>query len=605
MPVPGRFPALASLMRPFRTLRAPQSPSDVQRIERVLATARLFLVSTACLAVLVAPTTREAAPTLLTVEVLFTYLINSVLIFTLVRLRTRSSLAFRVTVHAVDILWSAGLAVFAEGPNSPFFVFFLFALVAAAYRWGYLETLGTAVAAVFFIAIQAEIALAQMERFPAIVGDVFDPNSLVMRVVYIFVFGLLLGYLAEEEQLYRAETFMVARIIAKVQVERPLANTIQLAISDILELFRASQVLLAVQELRSGRVFLWRLTPDRPVHAQSARPWEEVPVAEREDYLLKNYPATFDAVRGRLIQRHRPVDMLVANGDTGRGEHTATLLPPLFVARNSFKSLLSSSATFGSELFVRFLVFDPHVGVPRGVRLRFLQTLIRQTGPALYGAYLFRRLRTRAGAIERARVARELHDGVIQSLFGAEMQLDVLRRQALGGPTPAEAIHKVQEVVRSEILNLRDLMQHMRPIELQPRELLDFVADQVERFQRDTGISARFVSDLQEVPLSPRLCRELARIVQESLINVRKHSQASHVVVLLTLREGRWVLTVDDDGQGFSFAGRYSSAELDAARKGPIVIKERVRAMGGEIAIESAPGHGTRLEISLPQESRD
>ena len=62
--------------------------------------------------------------------------------------------------------------------------------------------------------------------------------------------------------------------------------------------------------------------------------------------------------------------------------------------------------------------------------LRFLQELVRQIGPAVYNVYLLRRLRLRAGALERARFARELHDGAVQSLIAVEMQVDVLRRQS-------------------------------------------------------------------------------------------------------------------------------------------------------------------------------
>jgi signal transduction histidine kinase len=58
---------------------------------------------------------------------------------------------------------------------------------------------------------------------------------------------------------------------------------------------------------------------------------------------------------------------------------------------------------------------------------------------------------------------------------------------------------------------------------------------------------------------------------------------------------------IEDDGRGFSFAGRLTQAELDAQAKGPLVIKERVRVIAGELAIESNPGQGSRLEISVPQ----
>jgi signal transduction histidine kinase len=206
-----------------------------------------------------------------------------------------------------------------------------------------------------------------------------------------------------------------------------------------------------------------------------------------------------------------------------------------------------------------------------------------------------------AKAMDRALVARELHDGAIQSLIGLEVQVDVLRRQAAGQSPLANGLARVQELLKSEVLNLRELMQQMKPIDLSPDQLLDFLAESVDRFWRETGISARFVSDLDEVPLAPVICQELARIAQEALVNIRKHSGARNVVMRFEFSGRRWRLIIDDDGHGFDFSGRLSQRELDAGRKGPVIIKERVRSIGGELTIESAKGRGARLEITLPE----
>jgi len=140
----------------------------------------------------------------------------------------------------------------------------------------------------------------------------------------------------------------------------------------------------------------------------------------------------------------------------------------------------------------------------------------------------------------------------------------------------------------------------MRPLNLDPRRFVDFLADLVERFRRETGISANFVTDLEEVRLPAYMLRELGRIVQEALINIRKHSGARHILVSLGLRDGICRIVIDDDGCGFGFAGRFSLQQLEADRPGPMVIKERVRNIGAGLTIESVPGRGARLEISLP-----
>ena len=169
-----------------------------------------------------------------------------------------------------------------------------------------------------------------------------------------------------------------------------------------------------------------------------------------------------------------------------------------------------------------------------------------------------RRLRERAGALERARFARELHDGAIQSLIAVEMQLDVLRRQSgTQAPVVNAELGRIQKLLREEVLKLRELMQTMKSFEVNADRLLGFISDTVERFRRETGIAAEFASELERVDLAQKKCRELARIVQESLVNVRKHSGAHHVLVRLAHRAGNLQLTVEDDGKGFSFSGSF------------------------------------------------
>ena len=107
--------------------------------------------------------------------------------------------------------------------------------------------------------------------------------------------------------------------------------------------------------------------------------------------------------------------------------------------------------------------------------------------------------------------------------------------------------------------------------------------------------------EADEISLPSPVCRELARIVQEALVNVRKHSGAKQVTVQLVEADGKWELTIEDDGAGFPFAGKISQAELDSSGRVPAIIRERVRLIQGELTIESKPGSGARLEILVPQ----
>jgi signal transduction histidine kinase len=250
-----------------------------------------------------------------------------------------------------------------------------------------------------------------------------------------------------------------------------------------------------------------------------------------------------------------------------------------------------------------FLFLPPRVYASRH-DLRDVQAILREVGPSVMNLYLQRRLQSRSAVVERTRISRELHDGVIQALIGVEMQLEVIRRQA-DGKVPesfSEPLRHIQKIIGQEVLNVRDLMLMLKPMDVDATRLVEYLASTVEQFRQRTGIKASFVCGVDEIDLSPRVCREIASIVQEALANVRKHSEATSVLVSLDSAEGSWRVTVDDNGRGLDFDGYLPHEEIEAQRKGPVLIKERLRAIQGRLGLYSHPGFGTKLEIVIPRE---
>jgi signal transduction histidine kinase len=178
----------------------------------------------------------------------------------------------------------------------------------------------------------------------------------------------------------------------------------------------------------------------------------------------------------------------------------------------------------------------------------------------------------------------------------------VVRRQSATQSAPLTAeLGRIQGLLREEVLKLRELMQQMKSLEVDSSNFFRFLEDTVERFQRETGIGARFVSEVDQIHMPQRVCRELVRIVQEGLVNVRKHSGARDALARFSEDNSFWYLIIEDNGRGFPFTGRFSQAELEQMGKGPLVIRERVRLIDGDLTIESNPGRGARLEIRVPK----
>ena len=598
----GSLSWLSPHYRDLWRFRAPLSAGEIRRTERWLATARVSLTIAALVTLWMEPA-RGVFYSRGLFWLLTVYLAHGVVVMLLVRFRHESTRAFRLVVHSADILWPVLMSLFATAQQGPFFLFFVFVMAAAAYRWGLWETVVTAATAVFLLWVEAfavhsgittmanqYLGAAHLPQFGI---RELDPQQLFLTSVYLMVLGLLLGYMAENQKKLRAERAVITRVLGSTRVEAGLTATLEEILGEILNLYGARRVISASQESNSYRVFLAEVTrnsEDRP-----ALRWREA-LPEAEATYLFDSPA--DGLYGERSSGQLNLIALNREGIRIRDVDTSVLAALAEVEK--FDSIVSVAFVFGREWTGRVFVFDPEVMGNREDELRFLQEFANQVGPAIYNVYLMRRLRERAGAVERARFARELHDGAIQSLIAVEMQLDVVRRQSGQAPIVTSELSRIQKLLREEVLKLRELMQEMKSFEVDSERLVGFLADTVERFRRETGISAEFISELQQVELPQKVCRELARIVQESLVNVRKHSGAHHVLVRLARRSGALQLTVEDDGKGFAFSGTLSHTELESMGKGPTVIRERVRLLAGELTVESTPGHGARLEVRIP-----
>src|ERR1039457_1771560 len=522
--------------------RAPLSAGEIRRTERWLATARVALTIAAEFALWMEPVQGGAYSRWL-YWLLTVYLAHAVVVMLLVRFRPQSTTAFRLVVHAADILWPVLISLFATAQRGPFFLFFVFVMAAAAYRWGLWETVGTAATAVALLwaeafAVRAGLEPAadqwlQMVHLPRLGVSVQEmvPQQLFMSSVYLLVLGFLLGYMSENQKKVRAERAVITRVLSSTRVEAGLTGTMQQILGEVMSIYGASRVLSASQELHSYRVFLAEVTRASAGTEHGTLRWREALPGTEKVYLFDS-PA--DAIyASRKGDGYRTV-MLGPDGARMRDENAAFLNALAGVEK--FNAIVSVSLVFGSGWVGRVFLFDPEMMGDPEEELRFLQEFAQQVGPAIYNVYLMRRLRERAGALERARFARELHDGAIQSLIAVEMQLDVLRRQS-GTQAPVnEELGRIQSLLREEVLKLRELMQAMKSFEVNADRLLGFISATVARFRRETGIAAEFVSEVERVDLPPLVCRELARIVQESLVNVRKHSGAHHVLVRLAQR---------------------------------------------------------------------
>lgn len=200
---------------------------------------------------------------------------------------------------------------------------------------------------------------------------------------------------------------------------------------------------------------------------------------------------------------------------------------------------------------------------------------------------------------ERARIAREIHDGVAQSLAFLALRLDVVGKQISKDPSKAESeIKAASGLLREQIKEVRRSIFALRPIDLEKYGLLETLRRYVVDFGEQNGIRSNFIV-YGETRLSPADEATLFRILQESLNNVAKHASAKEVYVTLESTAEHSTLSIQDDGRGFDplqVSGRVSSA----GGLGLVQMRERLEIRGGNYRVSSQLGGGTLVEATIP-----
>lgn len=577
----------------------PAQQSDarpIARLERVLAVGRAFLTVSALAAIYLDPT-QPARLAAVTYAVLAAYALYSLAVLAYVHSAPRLGTGHGHALHGLDILWTAALTFVSEGPVSPFFLFFLFVVLAAAYRWGFAGTIATTCVTVAVFLAQTAIAAAGPWSQTWLTSIEFELNETILRVAYLLLTGFLLGYLANQEKQSRAELAAIADLTRQPRVDLGLGGSVVAVARGLLRTFDADAVHVVLQDYETRQTFLWRL--DRPTADASADPPRvELDAEGQRTWLFGDPGRAWHATR----HAHEPeLRARVVESGIWPLRRTRLDVPVTLAEGARFSRLLVANLGLRNEWRGRVYLFDPLPSAGTEQSVHFLDALAEYITQPLTNVFPLGRLRARATAAERARVARELHDGAIQALIGIEMKVEALRRgQESPSATFMAELDAIQDLLRREVLALRELMQALRPIPLDTGDQLpDVLANVVERFRRDTGVPARFAFTGGSVDVPPTTALEVVRIVQEALVNVRKHSRARNVLVRLTGGDQGCALVIEDDGIGFDFEGRLSGEELDRRRLGPAIIKERARIAGAQLSIDSARGSGARIEITV------
>lgn len=206
-------------------------------------------------------------------------------------------------------------------------------------------------------------------------------------------------------------------------------------------------------------------------------------------------------------------------------------------------------------------------------------------------------LRTRLGELERDQqwISSELHDGLLQSVVAAHMAAESLRRKwpAASGPEPAE-LGLLLQYLQQAMSEGRILLDHTQPEAISNASLTASLEALVSQLRSERGCSVISTIRLPE-GLSPAIQRTVYRLLQETLTNVRRHSDAREVRVRIEPSTMGVTLETCDDGRGFD------ASRVGEGHFGLRGMQRRVEMMGGRFTLTTQPGHGTRVLVELPR----
>jgi signal transduction histidine kinase len=549
--------------------------SDRRHIERQIAYARPIVALLALIALLEQIPYSHAHHT---IYFLIAYLFLAV--FALLFERMLSGLTWHLPL-ACDLM-ALGFFIYLSPTTVPAWFPYLFVCYAAGIRWGLRVAFpmagGLALLLVMITAVKGEVHWMRVMAWLGLVGATLAAGG-----------GS--AFLGDLSRSFAAQNELLARVSSTMQVDQGLSESLRLLLEELTQAFHTDGAMLVYRDSDLERIFVWQL---RSGESERLIP-ENLALTRADGFLLDDLDAT--------ICWNSLVGAGAGFGWDRRDGRTLKSLPRLPAATQqvlALRSFMSVSFDQMGRPAGRLFLLNGRRAFRRE-DLMWFERVARHVGPSVENIFLLRHLRARAIEGERSRISRDLHDGILQTLLSIEIQLDVLRRRITGSPDQTAAgLANLQQTVKNESAELRHMVTDLRPLRVQSADLIDLMRGFAERYRNESALALDVLIDSVELHAPDRVCREIFQIYREALNNIKKHAKASHVVVKLSQDDSRLVLVVDDNGEGFSFAGRFTGDELDRLRLGPISIKERTRTVGGVLTVESNPGHGARLTIEVP-----
>jgi signal transduction histidine kinase len=542
---------------------------------------RLILAATAMAIILMDPTEPDRLVGL-TYTVLAGYTIYSAIVL-LLSIRRRDLVPAK-HMHWADMIWFLLLTSLSSGTSTIFFNYFFFAILVASFGWGYTAGLQlTLVSTVLFTIVGIFTAPHRPE---------FELNRFMVRPVQL----LIIGYLISRWGGFKINLRDRLQLLKDVAVFSNPRFGIDRTINAVLERLRAfydadGALLLLPANESSGAYQIYRIR--RGGHPSGAAP----PILGAEAATLFLLPYPHCAVIHRK-DGHGQTSLFDVNtrqfleGDPSTGERVASALEatnylsvPVYNRNESIGRLYLSGGSYR---------FDTST-------IDFVIELMGHITPLMENIRLVDSLASDAAEQERQRIARDIHDSVIQPYVGLQLGIAALAQRMRAGETDLlDNVEELLELTTQELLEMRRYVWGLRAGEERRDVLLPAIQRFVTRFASVTGINV-IVEARGKIEVNDRLAAELFQIVAEGLSNVRRHALCNEARVEITCEGGKFLLQIMNrrPEESASLDLRNDGAPRETPLFSPRSIVERAALLGGETRV-SIDDDFTVVAVAIP-----
>jgi signal transduction histidine kinase len=569
------------MLLPRQRAVANQSPDKGSLLssvdDRLISAVRLILACAALAIIFIDPSEPDRL-VFITYSALFFYVAYSALLY-LRALRSCTLVPSR-PVHWIDVGWSLLLVSLSSGTSSIFFFFFFYAIMVASFRWGFREGMT--------VTIAAAILFTVIGYATAPVGYNFELNRFLLRPIYLLLLGYLMAYWGGAEIELKRRLALLREVNTLSNPRFGVGQTVVSIMKRVRAHYSAGAALLILGGPSASKSFQLIRVEANGEAEEVQRDSLPAELARQFLTLPESLAACYSAAR--RFPFWSGADYLASDIITGErateGKQECARLAALLDA----ESFITLPLVYRGRNRGRFFLTRDYRGFEAS-DVELLQQIAEGVMPVISNVRLLDQLASKAAEQERQKIARDLHDSVIQPYIGLQYKLAAIRSKLGAGELDiAHDLEQLFDTTVSEITGLRHYVRELRDEASASDHLMAAIRRYTEQFQENYGINVEVVSE-GNLLITDRLAAELIQMVHEGLINAWKHTEATRCIVRLDSVDNNLVLCIENNN---------APPRAERVPFKPRSLTERAASLGGRMSVEHVGTDQTVICVQIP-----